>query len=211
MQQCSTTTPTTGTTQINRIRGFSLTILEELQNSGGLRTTEIRDITGHRRDYVYRYLYNLHKYGCVSRKDIWGWEITSLGIYILSSYTTTIDEERRRKEEGKKEERRRKENNPRIVKTSRQINLDIFSSRDDMAEPELVVVGVLVLHYERTSEKYRYFKDEYEFADEVGISIDDIRSTLAHLKEEGCIYVRKEYLGWKIGLKVNFIESLKDC
>jgi hypothetical protein len=46
-------------------------------------------------------------------------------------------------------------------------------------------VGVLVPHYERT--------------------------TIARLKEEGCIYTRKDEFGWKIGLKVGFVERLKFC
>jgi hypothetical protein len=39
----------------------------------------------------------------------------------------------------------------------------------------------------------------------------DAPAALARLKEEGCIYTRKDEFGWKIGLKVNFVERLKYC
>jgi len=89
--------------------------------------------------------------------------------------------------------------------------LTVFTNRSDITEPERVVVGVLVQHYERTGEKYRYFHDIYHFCDETGVSAVDAPPAIARLKEEGCIYTRKDEFGWKIGLKVDFVERLKFC
>ena len=66
-------------------------------------------------------------------------------------------------------------------------------------------------HYERTGEKYRYFRDFYHFCDETGVGAVDAPTAIARLKEEGCIYTRKDEFGWKVGLKVNFVERLKFC
>ena len=72
---------------------------------------------------------------------------------------------------------------------------------------------LMVSHYERTGEKYRYFKDMYDFCEQTGTSAVGVMELLAKLKQEGVIYMREEkMLGmWKIGLKVNFIEMLQYC
>jgi len=79
-----------------------------------------------------------------------------------------------------------------------------------MDETDRVVVGVLVSHYERTGLKFRHFDDEYEIAREMGIASQDVKPTLRHLRDEGCIYFRREALGWKLGLMKDFVWRLQN-
>lgn len=207
----STPTPTV---QICKIRGFSLDILGELYSKNMLTTPEIASNLDHTIRYVRRYLYNLHKYGCIERKDRWGWVIEPLGIDVLDINNNNIDE-RKKKERRNKEERKEKEtsNDSHTTVESRQLNLSLYESDPNVTEPEREVVMLMVSHYERTGEKYRYFKDMYDFCEQTGTSAVGVMELLAKLKQEGVIYMREEkMLGmWKIGLKVNFIEMLQDC
>jgi hypothetical protein len=198
------TTPTIKPGQINRIRGFSVDILAELQRTGGATTNELRRELGRSGGYLRSYLYNLYSYGAIGRSDLWGWKITAYGEAVLSSSSSSG--KRREEEEKKKSKRRAKE-------TNRQLNLSLFSSESDISEDEMRVVAVMAEHYERTGEKFRYFKDPYDFCESVEIPAVGINELLARLKEEGIIYVRKETeLGmWKIGLKLAFVERLQYC
>ena len=137
------------------------------------------------------------KRGIFERKERWGWKATSFGFLILSINNNN----------GKTKDKRTLDS----PKKSHQLNLTVFTNRSDITDPERVVVGVLVQHYERTGEKYRYFRDFYHFCDETGVSAVDAPPAIARLKEEGCIYTRKDEFGWKIGLKVDFVERLKFC
>ena len=209
----STPTPTV---QICKIRGFSLDILGELYSKNMLTTPEIASNLDHTIRYVRRYLYNLHKYGCIERKDRWGWVIEPLGVEVLDINNNNIDE-RKKKERRKKGERKEKEtsNDSHTTVESRQLDLSLYQSDPNVTEPERVVVAVLVAHYERTGEKYQYYKDTWDFCEKVGISSIDVGEIMAKLKQEGVIYVRKESMfegiSLKVGLKVNFIERLQYC
>jgi hypothetical protein len=135
------------------------------------------------------------------RKERWGWRASPFGLILSfnnnnnnnnnynTNTTRTLDSS----------------------KKSHQLNLSVFTNRSDITEPERVVVGVLVEHYERTGQKFRYFRDFYHFCDETGVGAVDAPAALARLKEEGCINTRKDEFGWKIGLKVDFVERLKFC
>lgn len=202
----STTTPTDRPQNPQRYRGHTLDILSVLAECGGMTVGEISDKTFLSRKLVYDYCRRGFLSGIFEKKEQWGWAASPYGLHVLdinvtttttttTDYTTTT--------------LLLHQDYTTTTLKSQQLDISAFLQRDDITEPAGVVVGVLVDHYERTGEKYRIFADEYELADDVGISLAEVRPTLAFLKQEGCIYHRKECLGWKIGLKVAFVEKLK--
>lgn len=200
---------TTTTVQVNRIRGFSLDILNELQSRGGLTTPEIAENLGKSQVYVRRYLYRLYKYGCIDKKEHWGWIIEPLGNFIIDININKLGD-RRETEERQKSDRRVTET-PR----DRQLDLSLFTSNPEITEPEVVVVQALVDHYERTGEKYRYYQNHWDFCEQMGISSLEVGGVMAKLKQDGVIYVRRETMfegiSLKVGLKKAFVENLKYC
>ncbi|TRZ86920.1 MAG: hypothetical protein D4R88_10045 [Methanosarcinales archaeon] len=203
-----TPTPTNIISNPCKFKGKTIDILGILSNSGGMTTREISDQTGIPVRTVGVYCRGGEKRGVFERKERWGWKATSFGFLILSinnNNGNTKDKDRINKGQTKYNLTL---DSP---KKSHQLNLTVFTNRSDITEPERVVVGVLVQHYERTGEKYRYFHDIYHFCDETGVGAVDAPAVIARLKEEGCIYTRKDEFGWKIGLKVSFVERLKFC
>ncbi len=203
------TTPTTAfLSNPCKFRGKTINILGILSNSGGMTTREISDQTGIPVREVWVYCRRGEKKGIFDRKERWGWISTAFGFLILSINNNNVN--------TCTTQSKHKVNTcttPTLdsSKKSRQLNLSVFTNRSDISEPERVVVGVLVKHFERTGEKYRYFRDFYHFCDETGVGAVDAPAAIARLKEEGCIYTRKDEFGWKIGLKVDFVERLKFC
>src|SRR3989304_8726891 len=203
------TTPTTAfLSNPWKFRGKTIDILGVLSNSGGMTTREISDHTGIPVRTVGVYCRGGEKRGIFERKERWGWKVTSFGYLILSINNNngkTNDNDMIN--EGKTKDKRTLDS----PKKSHQLNHSVFTNRSDITEPERLVVGVLVEHYERTGQKFRYFRDFYHFCDETGVGAVDAPVAIARLKEEGCIYTRKDEFGWKIGLKVDFVERLKFC
>jgi hypothetical protein len=203
-----TPTPTNSISNPCKFRGKTIEILSVLSNSGGMITREIADQTGIPVRTVGIYCRGGEKRGIFERKERWGWKATSFGFLILSiNNNNGKTKDKDRINEGKTKDKQTLDS----PKKSHQLNLTVFTNRSDITEPERVVVGVLVQHYERTGEKYRYFRDFYHFCDETGVGAVDAPAAIARLKEEGCIYTRKDEFGWKIGLKVGFVERLKFC
>lgn len=191
-----------------KFRGKTIDILGILSNSGGMTTREISDQTGIPVRIVSIYCINGEKRGIFERKERWGWQVTSFGFLILDINNNNV---KTKLKESKNEVKTKLNRTLDSSKKSHQLNLSVFTNRSDITEPERVVVGVLVKHYERTGEKYRYFRDIYHFCDETGVGAADAQESIARLKEEGCIYTRKDEFGWKVGLKVSFVERLTSC
>jgi hypothetical protein len=217
--KCSSTTTTTTapTVQINKIRGFSLDILAELQSCGGSYTSEIAEELGKSKGYVKRYLHNLLNYGCVDRFSRWGWEITPLGVEILLLNNNNIGE-RRVKEERKKSERRVKETSDtlRTTHSSRQLDINLFLQQvEDLSENQVVVVVALANHYEKTGRPYLKVKDYYEFAEHVGLSErmdeEDLQDLVISLDVAGMVYMFKQGRYMKIGLLKSVVDNLQYC
>ena len=204
----NTPTPTNFFSNPCKFRGKTIEILGILSNSGGMTTKEIADQTGIPIKTVNVYCWLGEKRGIFERRERWGWNATSFGFFILS---INNNKDKSSINEVLIKDKSSINHLYKVPKKSHQLNLSIFTSRSDIENPERVVVGVLVEHYERTGEKYRYFRDLYHFCDETGVSAADAPTTIARLKEEGCIYTRKDEFGWKIGLKVGFVERLKFC
>jgi len=191
-----------------KFRGKTIEILGVLSNSGGMTTLEIADQTGIPVRIVSIYCINGEKRGVFERKERWGWKVMSFGFLILDINNNNVKTKLKESKNEVKTKLNRTLDSP---KKSHQLDLSVFTNRSDITEPERVVVEVLVKHFERTGEKYRYFRDFYHFCDETGVGAVDAPPAIARLKEEGCIYTRKDEFGWKIGLKVNFVERLKFC
>jgi hypothetical protein len=203
-----TPTPTNFISNPCKFRGKTIEILGVLSNSGGMTTKEISDQTGIPVRKVWTYCNNGEIRGLFERKERWGWKVMPFGFFVLYINNNNVQTKYKQSTNEVQSKYNRTLDSP---KKSHQLNLSIFTSRSDIANPERVVVGVLVEHYERTGEKYRYFRDLYHFCDETGVSAVDAPTAIARLKEEGCIYTRKDEFGWKIGLKVGFVERLKFC
>ncbi|MFZ3167544.1 MAG: hypothetical protein WA130_07995 [Candidatus Methanoperedens sp.] len=203
-----TPTPTNLISNPCKFRGKTIEILGVLSNSGGMTTMEIADQTGIPVRIVSIYCINGEKRGIFERKERWGWKVTSFGFLILDINNNNVKTKLKESKNEVKTKLNRTLDSP---KKSHQLDLSVFTNRSDITEPERVVVEVLVKHFERTGEKYRYFRDFYHFCDETGVGAVDAPPAIAKLKEEGCIYTRKDEFGWKIGLKVNFVERLKFC
>lgn len=188
--------------------GKTIEILSVLSNSGGMTTKEISDVTGIPVRKVWTYCDNGEKRGLFERKERWGWNATPFGFFVLYINNNNVQTKSKQSINKVQTKYNRTLDSP---KKSQQLNLSVFTNRSDITEPERVVVEVLVKHFERTGEKYRYFRDFYHFCDETGVGAVDAPEAIARLKEEGCIYTRRDEFGWKIGLKVNFVERLKFC
>ncbi len=206
----SSTTTTARSVNPDKITGFSVEIVELLNDCGALTNHDIGQRLNKYPKYVLRYLYNLRDYGLIVRNnENWKWYITApedIIIYIIY------------KEEGKKKERRKMDEVSSLNKNNidknkqhpvKQLDLGLFISRQDVSENERVVVELLVKHFERTGVKFRYFDDMYHFCNEAGIAAQEIPETIRRLKEEGCIYALPKDGGWKIGLMKSFIERMQ--
>jgi hypothetical protein len=208
--QTSITPPPTGLlSNPCKFRGKTIEILGILSSSGGLTAKEISDKTGIPLRQVWTYCKNGEKRGILERKERWGWQVTPFGFFVLDINNNNNVQTKYKQGTNKVQTKYK----PALdsPKKSQQLNLSVYTNRSDITDPERVVVEVLVKHFERTGETYRYFRDFYHFCDETGVGAVDAPAAIARLKEEGCIYTRKDEFGWKIGLKVNFVERLKFC
>lgn len=188
-----------------------------MARSGGSTANELREELGKPLNYIRPYLYNLYKYGCVDRRELWGWEITTMGDFVLSSNSSSSSIGKRRvKEERKKSKRRVKEVEKTPVKT-RQLNISLWSGRDDLSDNKLTVVVALANHFEKTGRPYLKVKSFYEFRDlmELSNSLDsnDIQDIVVFLENKGIFYQYHppggRYL--KIGFTKETLENMKHC
>ncbi len=200
----STTTTTGGKFSPQKYRGHTLKILGVLSEFGGLTTREIADKIGLSPKHVGEYCKRGYHRGIFERKETWGWSASPLGMLVLSIVSTTTTTTIHTKPTQNPHKTHTKP-----TPNSRQLNLATFTSREDLTEPDRVVVEEMASHYERTGIKYRIFQDEYELADAMKLSVAEVIPTLRHLREEGCIYFRREPLGWKMGLMKAFVERLQ--
>lgn len=210
--KCSSTTTTT--VQITKVRGLSLDILALLQSRGGLYTPEIAEEMGKSKRHVRTYMHRLYQYGCVDRFGRWGWEITPSGSDILLYNNNNIDN-RNITETSQKHNRSITEtsHDSHTTHNSRQLDLSLYSDDQYVSDPERVVVAALAEHYEKTGVKYRLYKNTDAFCDEMDISSFEVTELIAKLKQDGVIYMIKDYHlnMWKIGLKKDFVERLQYC
>ena len=215
------------TTSLSRIRGFSIIILECLKG-GYLRSSEIYEITGKPCSYVNRYLYNLRKYGLIERIEDF-WILTQKGEDFIEYYERFIKNknrirkfnERLRKDNRKIKERKNIKKQETIRKETRafphlregrQVDLSLWMKESNWDEIEKKVVEVLIDHYNRTGSKFIYSRDIFEFADKLQVNPQELSNAIMNLRQDGIIYIirDKTFNTWKIGIKKDFLESLKN-
>ncbi len=205
-------------TQWNKIRGFSVDILELLNDCGGLTTIELANRLGKYPKYVTKYLYNLRRYGLINlNKNNWKWYITALDdiiIYII------YKEERKKKEERNKEETNNspsaKDKNEKTEPAEQKAKIPINDWQKERTDTEVVVVSHLIEHYNETMNKFVLSQSHDEFAELLRIGFpesSELPKTLLRLESDGVLYnvYLREKACWKIGLKDAFINRIRFC
>ncbi|MDL5502802.1 MAG: hypothetical protein QSU88_06255, partial [Candidatus Methanoperedens sp.] len=119
-----------------------------------MTTREISNHTGIPVREVWVYCRRGEKKGIFERKEQWGWISTVFGFLVLSINNNNVNT---CTTQGKHKVNTCQTHLCTVPKKSHQLNLSVFTNRSDITDPERVVVEVLVKHYERTGEKYRYF------------------------------------------------------
>ena len=175
-----TPTPTNFISNPCKFRGQTIEILGVLSNSGGMTTREISDRTGISIKVLSVILPRGEKKGIFERKERWGWKASPFGFLVLSINNNNDNTNTTQTQHKYNTNTTRTLYSP---KKSHQLNLSVFTNRSDITEPERVVVGVLVQHYERTGEKYRYFRDFYHFCDETGVGGVDAPVAIAQAEK----------------------------
>ncbi len=199
----STTTTTKKEHCPQKFRGRTIDILAVLSASGGLTTCEIAERLFQPPKKIWEYCKRGYRRGIFERKERWGWCVSPLGFLVLSLHATTTTTVHTTSTQ-----------HPHNIHTtstpkSRQLNLAPYFESETLEEADRNVVVVLSEHFERTGIKFRIFQDQYDLAEAMHISEKQVIPTLRHLREEGCIYFRREALGWKIGLMKGFVERMQ--
>ncbi len=194
------------TTSLGRVRGFTIDLLFHLKD-GPKRCCELGKITGKCYAYVHIYLRNMRKYGLAKKNGLF-WEITCLGVdffdYLDIVYNNIIEYE-------KKRERREKEERKITPKKSKQLSISVFSGSTDLSDCERRVVEVLLAHYNKTGQKFKFVADEYAVCELLGFPITTVREAFRNLHSENIAYLfrNRTYNCWKIALKKSFVELLE--
>ncbi len=205
-------------TQWNKIRGYSVDILELLNDCGGLSTIEIANRIDKTPKYISNYLYRLRDYGLINlNKNNWKWYITALDdiiIYIIykDNRTTTQQQQKDNKNNNVSSLNKNKKMEAEEQKTKIPIN-DWQKERTDT---EVVVVSHLIEHYNETMNKFVLSQSHDEFAELLRIGFPEsceLPKTLLRLESDGVLYnvYLREKACWKIGLKDAFINRIRFC
>ncbi len=205
-------------TQWNKIRGYSVDILELLNDCGGLSIIEIANRIDKTPKYISNYLYRLRDYGLINlNKNNWKWYITALDdiiIYIIykDNRTTTQQQHKDNKKDNVSSLNKNKKMEPEEQKTKIPIN-DWQKERTDT---EVVVVSHLIEHYNETMNKFVLSQSHDEFAELLRIGFpesSELPKTLLRLESDGVLYnvYLREKACWKIGLKDAFIQRIQFC
>ncbi len=204
--------------QWNKIRGFSVDILELLNDCGGLSTIEIANRIDKTPKYTSNYLYRLRSYGLIDlNKNNWKWYITALNdiiIYIIykDNRTTTQQQHKDNKNDNVSSLNKNKKMEPEEQKTKIPIN----DWRKERTNTEVVVVSHLIEHYNETMNKFVLSQSHDEFAELLRIGFPqslELPKTLLRLESDGVLYnvYLREKACWKIGLKEAFINRIQFC
>ncbi len=205
-------------TQWNKIRGYSVDILELLNDCGGLSTIEIANRIDKTPKYISNYLYRLRDYGLINlNKNNWKWYITALDdiiIYIIykDNTKTTQKQHKNNKNDNLSSLYKNKKMETEEPKTKIPIN-DWQKERTDT---EVVVVSHLINHYNETMNKFVLSQSHDEFAELLRIGFpesSELPKTLLRLESDGVLYnvYLREKACWKIGLKDAFIQRIRFC
>jgi len=196
-------------TTVSKVRGFTVELLFLLKDQA-LRTVDLTELTGKTSQYVFRYLYNMRKYGLVERNSPF-WKLTSEGVSFLSYLESLININiniRKIYERKKKDIRKIYETyDPKKLK---QVSLQSWLRNSSLQDSERAVVEVLVNHYNQTGSKFFYCRGDYEISEKFQIPITQINEVFMHLKQDHIVYIfhDKQHGALKIGLYKDFLASL---
>ena len=203
--------------QWNKIRGFSVDILELLNDCGALSTIEIANRLDKKRKYVNMYLCRLRDYDLITlNRNDWKWYITATDDIILY----IIYKDNRKTTERQQKENRNEDvlslykNNKMKLGKQKQTNIEDWQK--ERSELDRVVVTYLIDHFGETSNKFVLCTSHDEFAEMLNIPFPEsteIPKALIKLESDGVIYnvYLREKSAWKIGLKDAFINRIQFC
>ncbi len=203
-------------TQWNKIRGYSVDILELLNDCGGLSTIEIANRIGKTPRYISNYLYRLRDYGLINLdKNNWKWYITALDdiiIYIIYKDNTTTTQQQHK--DNKKDNLSSFYKNKKMEAEEQKTKIPINDWQKERTETEVVVVSHLIEHYNETMNKFVLSQSHDEFAELLRIRFpesSELPKTLLRLESDGVLYnvYLREKACWKIGLKDAFINRIQ--
>lgn len=182
-----------------RFRGWTIRILEMLQNSGGMTVKELAEKLFHRKSDIREYCWRLYRAGCIEPLEKWGWKITPDGVFLLSIQT----------------------NNTNITQTQHKHNTSVTLQQltlssylfSEFSEPEIAITNLLLSHYNRTKEKFLFVKDQLELCEKLNIPPDILAASLRKLRQDGVCYLwrDREYGAYQLRLKPAFLERIKDA
>lgn len=180
-----------------RFRGWTISILEELQHSGGLTIAQIADKLNHRRVDVKEYCRRLYRSGCIEQIDRWGYKITTQGLQLLQLQPGNTKATTRQHLGNTKA-------------TLRQLTLAPYSD-SEYSEPELAVTNLLISHYNKTGQPFIFIEDEAEICELVGLPPDVLGATLRKLYQDRVCYFynNRKYGRLQLRLYEDFLERIK--
>ncbi len=225
-QSYSTSTGNTTTLELkqsnrqwNKIRGFSVDILELLNDCGGLSTIEIANRIDKTPKYTSNYLYRLQSYGLIDlNKNNWKWYITALDdiiIYIIYKDNRKTTQQQQHKD-NKKDNVSSFYKNEKMEPSEQKTKTSINEWQKERTDTEVVVVSHLIDHYNETMNKFVLCRSHDEFAELLRIGFpesSEFPKTLLRLESDGVLYnvYLREKACWKIGLKDAFIQRVQFC
>ncbi len=205
-------------TQWNKIRGYSVDILELLNDCGGLSTIEIANRIDKTPKYISNYLYRLRDYGLINlNKNNWKWYITALDdiiIYII--YNDNRNTTQQQHKDNKNNNVSSFYKNKKMEAEEQKTKIPITDWQKERTDTEVVVVSHLIEHYNETMNKFVLSQSHDEFAELLRIGFpesSELPKTLLRLESDGILYnvYLREKACWKIGLKDAFINRIRFC
>lgn len=183
----------------SRFSGWTIRVLEELQNNGGMTVAQIAERVNHRRNDIRVICNRLYRSGCIEPLEKWGWKITSAGIFLLSIQlsNTNITQTKHK-------------HNTNI--TLRQFTLAPYSN-SEFSDPELALTNLLISHYEKTGQLFIYLEYENQLCELVCFPPDVVKAARMRLRQNGVAYLwfDKTEQAWQYRLYKPFLERLKHC
>ncbi|MEM2374559.1 MAG: hypothetical protein QXI11_09000 [Thermoproteota archaeon] len=202
---------TTTTVCWGRVRGLSVEILKILKE-GGLTSNMIGNILNVEGVMVRQYLYRLRRYGLLVVKDYF-WHINEDMLNIINKiiennkYNIYRESNRRVTEEKQKSNRRVTE-----IGNFAYINVEEKASflcgKYGLSDSERAVVVVLLDWYRRYGSKYIVVNDVNSWS-KYGLDNPPSKDTITNLLCKNIIYIYRDKIGVKIGLKSHIYNMLE--
>jgi predicted transcriptional regulator len=185
--------------QWQRFRGWTISILEELQNSGGMTVAQIAERVNHRRKDIKDYCYRLYCSGCIEPLEKWGWKITSAGIFLLSIQLNDSSATQQLHNRDRKA-------------TLRQLTLAPYTE-SNYSDPERAISSLIISHYNKTGSTFLFIEDKAQICELAQVTPDELDKALTHLYQDRICYTwwDKKFSKYQLRLYKSFIERMQHC